>query len=48
MIMRVQYRIVAAVALGVFWFGEEATVQRIAFATITLIGVIGLNASIAS
>lgn len=40
--------VVAAVVLGVFWFGEEATVQRIAFATITLIGVIGLNASIAT
>ena len=40
--------VVAAVALGIFWFGEEATVQRIAFTTITLVGVVGLNANLAS
>ena len=40
--------VVAAVALGVFWFGEEATFQRVVFATITLVGVVGLNASLAS
>lgn len=40
--------VVAAVALGIFWFGEEATVQRIAFAAIALVGVVGLNASFAS
>lgn len=40
--------VVAAVALGVFLFGEEATFQRIAFATITLVGVVGLNASLSS
>lgn len=38
----------AAVAIGIFWFGEQATFQRLAFATITLIGVIGLNANLSS
>lgn len=40
--------VVAAVALGVLWFGEEANVQRFAFATITLVGVVGLNANLSS